>query len=100
MRPDTQAFLDSLFERCKTSRQDNAAFITLSAIHPDGERSTPSRHIPISDTAGLSDALDRLMATNDLGWGAFVGIAPRNRNLGRWSRGTKRDLAELPALFV
>lgn len=32
--------------------------------------------------------------------GAYLAIVPRLRNLGRWSRGGKGDLAYLPALFV
>jgi hypothetical protein len=34
------------------------------------------------------------------GWGAYVGIAPRQRDLGRWSRGGRGDLVALPALYV
>ncbi len=33
-------------------------------------------------------------------WGAYFGVATRTRNLGRWLRGGKSDLALLPALFV
>src|SRR5260221_10501826 len=40
------------------------------------------------------------MRANTLGWGAYVGIAPRRADLGRWRRGRKCDLAGLPALFI
>jgi hypothetical protein len=100
MSPETEAFLNGLFGPCQTARQAATAFITLSAIHPDGAHLTPSRYVALSDRSGLADAVDRLMDANACGWGAFVGIALRNRNLGRWHRGTKRDLATIPAVYI
>jgi len=44
--------------------------------------------------------LARLQNANAKGWGAYFGVATRVRNLGRWSRGGKTELAALPALFV
>ena len=41
MKRDTQLFFEGLFGRCT----GQAAFITLSAIHPDGAQPTPSQHI-------------------------------------------------------
>ena len=34
------------------------------------------------------------------GWGAYVAVATRKTNLGRWRRGGQDDLLALPALFV
>ncbi|MCD4687121.1 MAG: RepB family DNA primase, partial [Anaerolineae bacterium] len=61
---------------------------------------TPSRDIPVGDLAGLTDGLERLIGTNRQGWGAYVAIATRKANLGRWRRGGQDDLLALPALFV
>jgi hypothetical protein len=95
MHTQTLTFIHDLFARC-----DAAAFITLTAIHPDGDKPTPSRHIPLGDNGALHRALMRLLRANRHGWGAYIAIAPRKRNLGRWGRGTRRDLLCLPALFV
>src|SRR5262245_16652036 len=96
MHSNTSTFISSLFERCKAGE----GFITLSAIHPEGTHPTPSRHIPMHDDKALERALKRLSAANERGWGAYVGIAPRTQDLGRWSRGGRGDLLALPALFV
>src|SRR5260221_8925763 len=40
------------------------------------------------------------MRANTLGWGAYVGIAPRRADLGRWRRGRKFELAGLPAPYI
>lgn len=94
MQTDTLPFLEALFACCEQG------FITLSAIHPDGGYPTPSRHVPIGDKDRLMHTLDRLLAANRLGWGAYVGIAARKANLGRWRRGGQSDLLALPTLFV
>src|SRR5258706_12882598 len=96
MQSDTQAFLSGLFR----PMPGQAAFLTLSAIHPDGAHPTPSRHIPLNNVAGLEEAIDCLMRANALGWGAYIGIALRRTDLGRWRRGRKSELLELPALFI
>src|SRR5260221_7753660 len=96
MHSDTQAFLSGLFRQMS----GQADFLTLSAIHSDGAHSTPSRHIRLDDESGLEQAVHRLMQANALGWGAYVGIAPRRMDLGRWRRGRKSELVSLPALFL
>lgn len=96
MHSDTQAFLSGLFRQMS----GQAAFLTLSAIHPDGAHLTPSRHVRLDDGAALNRAIDCLMRANTLGWGAYVGIAPRQGDLGRWRRGRKCELAGLPALYI
>src|SRR5688572_33310158 len=98
MNHETEAFLNDLFARCPSQLQP--AFLTLTAIHPDGDKPTPSRHVPLGNHAALERAVSRLLRANAQGWGAFVGIAPRQRDFGRWGRGTKRDLVCLPALYV
>lgn len=98
MQPETERFLHDVFDRC--SLESQPVFLTLTAIHPDGDKPTPSRHVPLGDAAALEQAVARLHQANQRGWGAYFGIAPRQRNFGRWARGSKTDLACLPALFV
>ena len=98
MHPETETFLQALFERCDCSSQ--GAFVTLTAIHPHGDLPTPSHHLPLGKPNLLANHLERLQRANEHGWGAYVGIATRRSGLGRWSRGGKADLVELPALFV
>ncbi len=98
MNPELETFLNDLFGRCSPELQ--SAFLTFTAIHPDGDRPTPSRHVMLSDTRGVERMVVRLMSANQQGWGAYFGVALRQHNLGRWSRGGKHDLACLPALFV
>src|SRR5258708_11590658 len=98
MHPDTQVFIHSLFEHCPIGSV--GSFLTLSAIHPDGAHPTPSCHVPLGDEKHLQDTIDRLLAANERGWGAYIGIATRQGHLGRWSRGGKDNLGVLPALFV
>ena len=98
MHSDTKAFLDALFERCDQSGE--GAFITLTAIHPGGGLPTPSHHLPLSRPDLIHAHLERLQQANAQGWGAYIGVATRRSGLGRWSRGGKADLLELPALFV
>jgi hypothetical protein len=95
MSDDLAVFVGSLFERCR-----QPACMTFSALDSVGTRPTPSRHVPLGNLAAQTDALLRLQAANRLGWGATVGVATRRAGLGRWSRGSRRDLVELPALFV
>ena len=40
MNTDTLAFLEALFAPCEQG------FLTFTAIHPDGQHPTPSRHVP------------------------------------------------------
>ncbi len=95
MNEDTINFLHDLFARCQTR-----AFLTFSAIHPDGDRPTPSRHVQLGDEAALHGVLAHLAMANRAGWGAYFGVATRQHDLGRWSRGGKSELTELTALFV
>jgi hypothetical protein len=94
MHAETLAFLKALFAPCEQG------FLTLTAIHPDGQHPTPSRHVPVGDLVGLARTLDRLTYANRQGWGAYVAVAARKTNLGRWRRGGQDDLLALPALFV
>ncbi len=94
MNPDTLTFLEALFAPCEQG------FLTFTAIHPDGLHPTPSRHVPLSDRVCLTRTLERLTTANRAGWGAYVAIAPRKTDLGRWRRGRKEDLLALPALFA
>lgn len=94
MNTETLAFLEALFAPCEQG------FLTFTAIHPDGQHPTPSRHVPVSDPACLARTLERLNAANQQGWGAYVAVATRKTNLGRWRRGGQDDLLALPALFA
>lgn len=94
MHPDTLAFLEALFAPCEQG------FLTFTAIHPDGQHPTPSRHVRVGDLAGLTRTLERLTHANRQGWGAYVAVASRKTNLGRWRRGGKADLLALPSLFA
>jgi len=91
---DTLTFLEALFAPCEQG------FLTFTAIHPDGRHPTPSRHVPVGDPACLACTLDKLRAANEQGWGAYMAIATRKANLGRWRRGRQDDLLALPALFA
>lgn len=92
-----KAFLDLLYAR---STHFTDACLTLTAIHPAGARKTPSRHILLSDKTLLSDALDRLAAANEQGWGAFFAVGLRKPGLTRYRRGGIDAVLALPALFV
>ncbi|MBE2272350.1 MAG: hypothetical protein IAE80_29210, partial [Anaerolinea sp.] len=92
-----QAFFDALFARCTDYADD---CLTLTAIHPDGNHSTPSRHIPLHDKAALHKALTDLDRANALGWGAYFAVGLRRPGLTRWQRGGAADVVILPALFV
>ena len=89
------AFLQRLLARSPTD-----SILTLTAIHPDKRQRTPSRHISIRDESQLVESIDCLMKTNELGWGAYVGLATRQAGLTRWQRGGVSQIVELPALFV
>jgi hypothetical protein len=90
--------LEALLARSGDYRE--RACLTLTAIHPDGQHRTPSRHVPLNRPDLLDEALARLLATNRLGWGAFVAVGLRRHGLTRYQRGTERDLVALPAVFV
>jgi hypothetical protein len=98
MHADTLAFLGSLLECCDRLRP--AAFLTLTAIHPDGGRLSPSRHVPLDNADALSAALARLLRANHVGWGAYVAVGLRNRQLGRYRRGGNGNVVALPALYA
>jgi hypothetical protein len=88
--PDTLPFLYASVQ----------GFITLTAIHPDGKRLAPSRHLLLNDEAALGNALECLHEANTGGWGAYVSVATRKSDLGRWRRGTREEIIALPAVFV
>ncbi|MBZ0283466.1 MAG: RepB family DNA primase [Anaerolineae bacterium] len=48
----------------------------------------------------LHEVLQRLLAANRAGWGAYFAVGLRRHGLGRWRRGTVKDVVALPALFV
>ncbi len=98
MNSQTETFIQTLFARC--ALKSTPKFLTLTAIHPDGDRPTPSRHVPLGNLNALEYAVRQLMKANGRGWGAYIGIATRQRDLGRWARGGKHDLGVLPALFA
>ncbi len=91
------AFFNALFARCTTYAD---ACITLTAIHPDGQHATPSRHISLHDRVALRGALADLDRANALGWGAYFAVGLRRSGLTRWQRGGAVDVVALPALFV
>ena len=62
------SFLDALLARSGDYRE--RACLTLTAIHPDGQHRTPSRHVLLHRPDLLDEAMARLLATNRLGWGA------------------------------
>jgi hypothetical protein len=92
---ETTKFLAGLLQKCGQS-----GFLTLTAIHPDGNRRTPSRHVAIHDQTAINDVLQKLFVANQMGWGAYVSIGLRQCNLGRWRRGGNVDVLALPALFA
>jgi len=94
MNTETLNFLGALFAPCEQG------FLTFTAIHPDGRHPTPSRHVRVGDLACLTRTLERLTHANRQGWGAYVAIATRKTDLGRWRRGGLDDLLALPALFA
>ena len=77
-----------------------AGYLTLTAIHPDKQHPTPSRHIQITHKAAIHAALDDLRRANQQGWGAFFSPAVRAKPLDRWHRGGQGDLLTLPVLFA
>jgi hypothetical protein len=95
---EIRQFLSILFARCDTYQQ--SAYLTLTAIHPDGGHRAPSRHISLHDRHALQTALAKLLHTNGLGWGSFFAVGLRRADLGRWQRGGVRDVVALPALFA
>lgn len=92
---ETTEFLAGLWRN-----RNQPGVLTLTVIHPDGNHRTPSRHIPVNDKSALNDALQKLFSANQMGWGAYLGMGLRNRNLGRWRRGGNADVLAIPALFA
>jgi len=90
--------MNQLFAKCDAYR-DNAS-ITLTAIHPDGEHRSPSRHIALKQRQQIQASLEKLQIANDRGWGAFIGIGLRQKGLGRYRRGGEQEIRALPALFA
>lgn len=91
-------FLYALFFQSSLYQQTGC--ITLTAIHPDGQHRTSSRHIPLNQPDMLEDALDRLLQANQMGWRAYVAIGLRRKGLTRYRRGGFADVVALPAVFV
>lgn len=98
MSSEQIAFLEGLLGRCV--EYHGTACLTLTALHPDGQHPSPSRHVRVGDTATLSATLDRLDEANRQGWGAYLAVGLRRPGLSRWRRGGMADVVALPALFV
>lgn len=97
MRDERDTFFAALLGCCAAYPQ---TCLTLTAIHPDGEHLTPSRHVPLNKPAALHEALAQLAGANALGWGAYFAVGLRRQGLTRWHRGGTADIVALPALFV
>jgi hypothetical protein len=93
MFTDTLSFLQALY--C-----DAQGWITFTAVHPNGRHSAPSHHVRAGDESTLRETLDLLYTANQAGWGAYLSVATRKGDLGRWRRGGQTDLLALPSLFV
>lgn len=92
---EAREFLNLLFRKVEGEQ-----CLTLTAIHPDRDRGSPSRHILVGNAA-LDNALEQLMVTNTkYGYGAYFGVATRRVGLSRWQRGGLTKVVSLPALFV
>lgn len=92
---EAREFLKLLFRKVQGEQ-----CLTLTAIHPDRDRASPSRHILVGNAAS-DNALERLLVTNsDHGYGAYFGVAARRAGLSRWQRGGVSEVVSLPALFV
>ncbi|MEM9955267.1 MAG: hypothetical protein AAF846_26910 [Chloroflexota bacterium] len=88
-----------LLEKAQYLQQD--AFITFTMIHPtDKRRYVPSRHVLSSNIQAIDKTLALVHQSNQLGWGAYVGIGYRKQDLGRYQRGGKEDILAIPALFA
>jgi hypothetical protein len=98
MRDQRDAFFAALLGR--SSAYHSLASLTLTALHPDGNRPTPSRHIRLGDAVALHETLDRLDAANRQGWGAYFAVGWRKTGLSRWRRGGAEEVVALPALFI
>jgi len=98
MHPDTLAFLDVLFERCTSLRSSSC--LTFTMIHPAGQQPTPSRHIALDNRAALLDTLQRMLDTNQMGWGAYFAVGLRKPGLSRWQRGGAAEVVALPAFYT
>lgn len=98
MLTERDAFFAALLAR--SSPYHGSACLTLTALHPDGNRPTPSRHIRLGDATGLQAALNQLDAANRLGWGSYFAVGWRKTGLSRWRRGGAEVVVALPALFV
>jgi hypothetical protein len=97
MCDERDTFFAALLARCSAYRQ---TCLTLTAIHPDGKRRTPSHHVPLNNPAALREALAKLDGANALDWGAYLAVGLRRPDLMRWQRGGTADVVALPALFV
>lgn len=88
-----------LLEKAKFLQQ--ASFITFTMLHPtDKRRYVPSRHVLSRNQQAIDKTLALVHASNQMGWGAYVGIGYRKRRLGRYQRGGKDDILAIPALFA
>lgn len=90
---ETHAFLLALYRR-------SSGYLTLSALPPDRDCPTPSRHLRLNHVVGLESGVRAVLRANRHGWGAVFSVATRLGNLGRWRRGGGNDLYQLPALFA
>lgn len=85
----------------KATHLQQTPYMTLTAIHPtDRAKPVPSRHISTHNRIKLQTDYQQLQVANDQGWGVYVGIGYRTRELQRFQRGGKRDILALPAIFA
>ena len=95
----TNPLVKRLLEKSRYLQQ--ASFMTFTMIHPtDKRRYVPSRHILSNNTQAIEATLELVHKSNQMGWGAYVGIGYRKRQLGRYQRGGKEDILAIPALFA
>ena len=96
---EAKLFIDYLFG---SLRPKQSQCITLMAIHPDKThpQQVRIRHTLTTDTQEFEQNLENLYAINQLGWGAYIGIATRVPGLSDKHSGTLNDLVALPAFYI
>lgn len=89
--------IERLLDKARYVRQ--TSYLTFTVIHPTDRRRIPSRHINTRHRHHIRETLQLIQQTNDLGWGAYVGVGYRRAALPRYQRGGKGQLLALPAIF-
>ena len=65
---ETHAFLLALYRR-------SSGYLTLSALPPDRDCPTPSRHLRLNHVVGLESGVRAVLRANRHGWGAVFSVA-------------------------